>query len=369
MRRLSYRGVLTREFDWVLFWITVFICLLGFAFLYSASPEKSISLQNVFYRQLVWLGIAFLAFWVALWLDYKFFLNWAYFLYGINLVLLILVLVSGRATKLGAQRWLGVGPFAIQPSEFAKITFILALSRFLHGRDLSSNLLRTLLGGFLLFALPGLLILREPNLGTTLMLFLILVVLLYAAGLRRDLFVFLSIFLCLLAPLGWLRLKPYQRERVLVFVNPDMDPLGSGYTVIQSRISIGSGGLWGKGWLQGTQSQLNFLPERHTDFIFSVIAEEGGFAASVIIVLLFWLIVQKGFLICAQTPDRFGGQIACGVTTMIGLQAFINLGMTMGLLPVVGMPLPLVSYGGTSVVITMLSIGLLLNIKVHRPLF
>ena len=368
MRGLSYRGVLTRDFDWILFWITILICLLGFAFLYSASPEKSVSLQNAFYRQLVWLGIAFLAFWVALWLDYKFFLNWAYFLYGINLILLILVLVSGRATKLGAQRWLGVGPFAIQPSEFAKITFILALSRFLQGRDLSLNLLRTLFGVLLLFALPGFLILKEPHLGTTLMLFLIFVVLLYAAGLRRDLFVFLSIFLCLLAPIGWFCLKPYQRERVSVFVNPDMDPLGSGYTVIQSRISIGSGGLWGKGWLHGTQSQLNFLPERHTDFIFSVIAEEGGFVASVVLIGLFFLFLNRGFLIAKESRSDQARLTAIGLTSMIALHALVNVAMAMGLLPVVGLPLPFVSYGGSWLTSCWIAAGLLLSISNERDL-
>ena len=152
-------------------------------------------------------------------------------------------------------------------------------------------------------------------------------------------------------------------------MNPNLDPLGAGYTIIQSKISIGSGGLWGQGFMEGTQNQLKFLPERHTDFIFGVIGEEGGFAASILVIILFWLIVRRGYQICGQTPDRFGSQLACGITTMLGLQAIINLGMTMGLLPVVGVPLPLVSYGGTSVVLTMLAIGLLINIKIHRSLF
>ena len=368
MKRSSYRGVLTPDFDWVLFWMTVLICLFGFAFLYSASPEKSLSLQNVFYRQLVWLGIAFLAFWVTLWLDYKFFLNWAYFLYGLNLLLLTLVLISGRATQLGAQRWLGVGPFALQPSEFSKITFVLVLSRFLQGKDLSSNFFRTLLGAFILFALPGFLILKEPHLGTTLMLFLILLILLYVSGIRRNLFVALLVCLSLLAPLGWLCLKPYQRERVLVFVNPDMDPLGSGYTVIQSRISIGSGGLLGKGWLQGTQSQLNFLPERHTDFIFSVIAEEGGFAASTLLIVLFFLFLNRGFRVAKESRSDQARLTAIGLVSLITLHAVVNVAMAIGFLPVVGLPLPFVSYGGSWLTSCWIAAGLLLSISNERDL-
>jgi rod shape determining protein RodA len=173
----------------------------------------------------------------------------------------------------------------------------------------------------------------------------------------------------LLSPVLFMFLKEYQRSRLMVFVNPNLDPLGAGYTIIQSKIAIGSGGLLGKGFMGGTQNQLKFLPERHTDFIFGVIGEEGGFIASLLVVVLFWLIVRRGFQICAQTPDRFGSQLACGISAMLGLQAVINLGMTMGLLPVVGVPLPLISYGGTSVVLTMLAIGLLINIKIHRSLF
>ena len=362
------RGILTRDFDWILFGITGLICLLGFAFLYSASPEKSMSPQNAFYRQLVWLAVAFLAFWMTLWLDYKFFLNWAYLLYGINLVLLVLVLVLGRATQLGAQRWLGVGPFAIQPSEFAKITFILAVSRFLQGRDLSFGLLRTLLVTFGLFALPAMLILKEPHLGTTFLLFLILLILLYASGLRRDLFLSLLVFLCVLAPLGWFFLKPYQRERLLVFVNPDMDPLGSGYTVIQSRISIGSGGLFGKGWLQGTQSQLNFLPERHTDFIFSVVAEEGGFVVGGLLLVLFFLFLNRGFLIAREARSDQARLTAIGLTGLLALHVLVNVAMAMGFLPVVGLPLPFVSYGGSWLTSCWIATALLLSISNERDL-
>jgi rod shape determining protein RodA len=174
---------------------------------------------------------------------------------------------------------------------------------------------------------------------------------------------------CVVLPFVIGLLKEYQRSRLLVFLNPNLDPLGSGYTITQSKISIGSGGLWGKGFMAGTQNYLKFLPERHTDFIFGVIAEEGGFIICFLLIGLFWLIIARGYRIAGQTSDRFGAQLACGITTMIAVQVFINLGMTMGILPVVGVPLPLVSYGGTSVAITLASIGILLSIKNHRSLF
>ena len=368
MRREALRGVLTREFDWMLFAITVAITGIGLLFLYSATPEKSLSLQNVFYRQLVWLAVAFLAFWVTLWFDYKSFLNWAYLLYGINLLLLVLVLLLGKATRLGAERWLGVGPFAIQPSEFSKITLVLTLSRFLHGRDLNSNLLKNLFVTFFLGSLPALLILKEPHLGTAVLLFFILAILLYVSGLRHALFIGSLSALALLSPVGWFFLKPYQRERLLVFVNPNMDPLGSGYTIIQSRISIGSGGLFGKGWLQGTQSQLNFLPERHTDFIFSVVAEEGGFVMAALLVLLFFLFVNRGFSIAKRARSDQARVTAIGLTSLVALHVFVNLAMTMGFLPVVGLPLPFVSYGGSWLTSCWIATALLLSISNERDL-
>lgn len=366
MRERALRGVLTEDFDWPLFGITVLISCLGLFFLYSATPDRSLSLHNVFYRQLIWFFIAFLVFWVTLWLDYKSFLNWAYLLYGINLLLLVLVLLLGRATRLGAQRWLGVGPFAIQPSEFAKITLVLVLSRFLQGRDLNSNLLRTLglILGFCAF--PAFLILKEPHLGTALLLFFVLLILLYVAGLRLSLLIGFLTTVALLSPLGWFFLKPYQRERLLVFVNPNVDPLGSGYTIIQSRISIGSGGLFGKGWLQGTQSQLNFLPERHTDFIFSVVAEEGGFLLAGLLIFLFFLFVNRGCRIAKEAHSDQARLTAIGLTSVVALHVFVNLAMTMGFLPVVGLPLPFVSYGGSWLTSCWIAAALLLSISNER---
>ena len=368
MTRRVFRGVLTQEFDWVLFWAAAAISFVGLFYLYSATPEKSLSPQNVFYRQLVWLCIAFLVFWVTLWLDYKFFLHWAYLFYGLNVCLLALVLLTGRATQLGAQRWLGVGSFAIQPSEFVKITLILTLARFLQGRDLSAGLLRILFAVGCLYALPGILILKQPHLGTTLVLFFMVVLLLYVSGLSPRLLLTSLGLLIVSSPLGWLLLKSYQRERLLVFIRPGMDPLGSGYTIIQSRISIGSGALFGKGWLQGTQSQLNFLPERHTDFIFSVIAEEGGFLVAAALILLFLLFLDRGFRIARRAKSSQAHLTAIGLTSLIAIHALVNVAMTMGFLPVVGLPLPFISYGGSWLTSCWLATALLLSISNERDL-
>ncbi|PIU40282.1 MAG: rod shape-determining protein RodA [Candidatus Omnitrophica bacterium CG07_land_8_20_14_0_80_50_8] len=271
--------------------------------------------------------------------------------------------------RLGAHRWIPLGGFNFQPSELAKFSIILALSQFFsdHRPALMPKTKWAVL--FSMVAVPFLLILKEPDLGTALILVPVFFAMLYLWGFRLKYIVIFILAACLASPVLFHFLKDYQKDRLMVFINPNADPLGAGYTIIQSKIAIGSGGLFGKGFMGGTQNQLKFIPERHTDFIFAVIAEEGGLAASVVILTLFWVIVKKGFRICSQTPDRFGSQLACGISTMLGLQAIINLGMTMGLLPVVGVPLPLVSYGGSSVVITMLSIGLLLNLKMHRPLF
>ena len=207
---------------------------------------------------------------------------------------------------------------------------------------------------------------KEPDLGTALMLVPILLVLIYTWGapLKYLLFmIFSGLFLC---PLGWFFLKDYQKERLMVFIDPGLDPLGAGYTIIQSKIAIGSGGFFGKGWLSGTQNQLNFLAERHTDFIFSVVGEEWGFFGSMVLVGLYFLLIQRGFFIAEKAKDPCGRLLAVGLTTMIAIQVIVNLCMTMGFMPVVGLPLPLVSYGGSSFLVTMMALGLLESIAVHR---
>ena len=356
------------RFDKLLFFTPILIFVLGILSIYSASFKAHQALDNTpAMRQMMWMGVGILTVFLIVRWDYFKLADLAWPLYFFSLFLLVLVLFM--PPRLGARRWVEMGGFNFQPSEIAKLGVIFVLARFFSSNRpeyLSKN---KMFLPFLIVGLPFLLILKEPDLGTGLILVPVFFAMLYLWGLRTRSLLFLMGICLILSPAFFMLLKDYQRSRLLVFINPNLDPLGAGYTIIQSKIAIGSGGLWGKGFMGGTQNQLKFLPERHTDFIFAVIGEEGGFVVCLLIVVLFWTIVRRGFQICGQTPDKFGSQLACGISTMLGLQAAINLGMTMGLLPVVGVPLPLVSYGGTSVVLTMLAIGLLINIKMHRTLF
>jgi rod shape determining protein RodA len=357
-----------RNFDKWLFVMPLVIFTIGILSIYSASFKSSQTFdQTLAMRQVLWMGIGVLLVFLVLRMDYFRWRDFVWPLYFLSLFFLVVVLFM--PPRLGAHRWIPLGGFNFQPSELAKLSVILALSHFFSNHRPQSIDKTRLWVPFAVVGAPFLLILKEPDLGTGLVLVPVLFAMLYLWGFRLK-YIFWMIFLAAAAsPFLFHFLKDYQKARLLVFINPNMDPLGAGYNIIQSKIAIGSGGLLGKGFMGGTQNQLNFIPERHTDFIFSVIAEEGGFVAGMVVFALFLLIVQKGYSIANQTPDRFGSQLACGISTLLGVQVLINLGMTMGLLPVVGMPLPLVSYGGTSVVVTMLSIAILLNIKMHRPLF
>ena len=357
-----------KHFDKLLFMTPIFIFLIGALSIYSASFKAHQSLDDTLaLRQFFWMGIGILL--IVLMSRWNYFkladLAWPIYIFS----LLLLVAVLFMPARLGARRWIDLGGFQFQPSEIAKLAMVLVLARFFSTHRVEAVSRNRMALPFLIVALPFLLILKEPDLGTGLILIPVFLAMLYLWGLRlRTLFLMMALGAAL-SPVFFMFLKEYQRSRLLVFMNPNLDPLGAGYTIIQSKISIGSGGLWGKGFMEGTQNQLKFLPERHTDFIFGVIGEEGGFVACFLVIFLFWLIVRRGYQICGQTPDRFGSQIACGISTLLALQTIMNLGMTMGLLPVVGVPLPLVSYGGTSVVLTLVSIGLLINIRMHRSLF
>jgi rod shape determining protein RodA len=356
------------RFDKLLFFTPIAIFAIGILSVYSASYKVHQSLNDqLVARQLLWMGMAILLVFLVVRFSYFRLVDLAWPLYFASLFFLVLVLFM--PARMGAHRWISLGGFNFQPSELAKISVILVLARYFSSNRIEFMSKSRLLEPFLIVGVPFLLILKEPDLGTGLILIPIFLAMLYVWGMRpRFLFGLLAAG-ALASPVLFHFLKEYQRNRLLVFMNPNLDPLGSGYTIIQSKIAIGSGGLFGKGFMGGTQNQLKFLPERHTDFIFGVIGEEGGFVAALLVMGLFWLIIRRGYQITAQTPDRFGSQIACGITTMLAFQVFVNLGMTMGVLPVVGVPLPLVSYGGTSVLMTMLAVGILLNIKVHRSLY
>jgi rod shape determining protein RodA len=351
------------------------IALIGLATVYSAT-YTSRGPSSLYYRQLVWLAIGVTVMLSAVVVDYHTVARYAYVLYAVSLVLLLLVMAFGK-TGMGAQRWLAIGPFAFQPSEFAKLSLTLALARyFAEDPKRGGYGLRDLAIPGVMVIIPLVLVLKQPDLGTALMLLLTSTLIVMIAGIRaRSVVVVLLIgaivasAVFLVPPVRhriWGKLKPYQQNRIRAFVDPGSDPLGSGYHANQSKIAVGSGQIFGKGFRQGTQSQMAFLPERHTDFIFAVISEEHGFVGASLLVILYLVLLLTGVDTAKNAKDRLGVLMAGGIVSMISLYVFINVGMAVGIVPVVGVPLPLVSYGGTSIITTFLALGLLLNIQIRR---
>lgn len=358
-----------RGLDRPLLWATVLLLLIGLVALYSASYQRALATgTNFLGKQLVWLGLGLVVAVGLMAVDYHRWLEGAYLLYGLNLVLLGLVLVVGE-TRGGAQRWLAAGPITFQPSELAKLSTILVLARYLGGHREAFHRWRSLIPPGLIILFPMALILKEPNLGTALLFIPIALSMLFVWGIPVRMLWTLAGGIAAAIPLGWHVLHEYQRARLLVFVNPNLDPLGAGYTVLQSKIAVGSGLLWGRGWLAGTQNQLNFLPERHTDFIFSVIGEEWGFLGAGVVLLLYGWQLHRGIAIAAQSRDPFARLLVAGLTTMLGCHVVINVGMTLGLMPVVGLPLPFVSYGGSWLLTCLAAIGMILSVAMRRPGF
>lgn len=357
------------ELDKTLLVLVLIIFIIGLFCLYSASYSRSLQYgKNFILKQLGWMAVGLLILILILVIDYQKIIDLGYVFYGIGLFVLFLVLIFGH-TRLGAQRWFDIGGFSIQPSEFNKIIFIVMMASYLgHARAEILNI-KGLSIPLLLTAPPFILILLQPDLGTALILVPIFFAMLFIAGAKVRHLLGLGLCGLISSPIFWGFLKTYQKKRLLVFLNPDIDPLGAGYTIIQSKIAIGSGGLFGKGWFSGTQNQLNFLPERHTDFIFSVIGEEWGFLGAVILIGLYFLVLKRGLMIIERTTDIYGRLLGTGIITMLGVQIFVNISMTMGLMPVVGLPLPLISYGGSSLWTTLIAIGLLLNVGMRRTRF
>ena len=358
---------LVQYFDWGMLGLTILLGCFGIITLYSAVTADAPSPQKMLYiKQLMWYGIGFFLMIGTFLVDYKKLDQWAFAIYIGCILLLICVLLFGRYVG-GARRWLAFGPISIQPSELAKIALIVVLakyySKFANQRGLN---LRELVIPIMLTLVPFLLIVKQPDLGTALLLALIAgCITLFVKIERRSLFCMVGTGL-VTVPMVWFFLKGYQKQRILTFLNPDRDPLGAGYHIIQSKIAIGSGMITGKGFLKGTQNALSFLPEQHTDFIFSVLAEEWGFVGAVALVLVLLMFVVWGLNIAYSCRDPFGIVLAFGITTMIFWQAFINIGMVMGLMPVVGIPLPFISYGGSSIITVMIGVGILINVSMRR---
>jgi len=358
---------LIQNFDWGLLGITLFLGVVGSLTLFSAVTAETPEPQKyLFYKQLIWFSGALFAMIASFAFNYKILDRWAQPIYIAFILMLIAVLFFGRSAG-GSRRWLILGPVSIQPSELVKIGVIIILARY-DSKDAKTRgfTLRELFRPFLLVLIPFILIVKQPDLGTAMMIVLIACSVTVFVKIERRSFIYLLSGCGVIVPMVWFFLKAYQKRRILVFLDPDRDPLGAGYHIIQSKIAIGSGMISGKGFLKGTQNALSFLPEEHTDFIFSVLAEEWGFIGSIIVVLLFLLLIFWGLNIAQGCREPFGTILSVGVTSMIFWQVFINIGMTMGLMPVVGVPLPFVSYGGSSVLTIAIGIGLLMNVSMRR---
>lgn len=357
---------LLRNFDFGLVLLTVAITLYGLAAVYSASRGGPTG-AGLVHRQLMWAIAGMVGFALAASVDHKSYPRISGWTYAVNLILLASVLVIGRESK-GAQRWLGFGGLSIQPSEFAKIAIIVTLAVFLvrHQERLWEP--KTFALSFVHVAVPMLLVFKQPDLGTALVLTAIWFGMSFVAGARPKHLAAFVVVITILGVIGWHTgvLKDYQKARLASFVNPSIDPAGSGYHVLQSRIAIGSGQATGKGWLHGTQGQLGFIPERHTDFIFTVVAEEFGFAGAGLLLLMYFLLLWKGLIIMSETEDAVGRLAAAGVVCMFLFHIVVNIGMTLGVMPVTGVPLPLFSYGGSSLLANMMAIGLLVGIGMRR---
>jgi len=359
---------LIQNFDWVLLGLVVIICATGIVNLYSAGYNRGEG-TPLYIKQLYWLAVGLGVMFVTLTYDYRYLEKLSYPVYLLSIVLLVAVMFGGKMVS-GSRRWLPLGPFAFQPAELAKIGIILALSAYFNRRTQTEAMgLKELIVPGLLVLIPVGLIIKQPDLGSGILVALVAGSIILFVGVKWRTLMGCGLTLVLLSPVLWHFLKDYQRQRVLTFLDPGRDPLGAGYHILQSMIAVGSGQFWGKGFLQGTQSQLYFLPEQHTDFVFSVFAEEWGFVGSAVLLLLFTALALWGLSVARDCKERFGHLLAVGVSALIFWQIFINLCMVTGFLPVVGIPLPLFSYGGSSLITTLLGVGFLLNIRMRRYLF
>jgi rod shape determining protein RodA len=341
---------------------------MGLVNLYSAGYNRGEG-TPLYIKQLYWLAVGLALMLLTLFYDYRHLEKLGYPLYLLSILLLVGVMVAGKMVS-GSRRWLPLGSFAFQPAELTKIAIILVLATYFNRRPrLEKMRLKDLLLPGVLVLVPVGLIVKQPDLGSGILLTLVAASMILFVGVHWRTLAALVLTLVVSSPMIWGFLKDYQKQRVLTFLNPGQDPLGAGYHIIQSMIAVGSGQFWGKGFLQGTQSQLYFLPEQHTDFVFSVFAEEWGFVGSVVLLLLFTGVALWGLQVARDCKERYGQLLALGVTALIFWQIFINLCMVTGFLPVVGIPLPLFSYGGSSLITTLLGVGFLLNIRMRRYLF
>ena len=362
--KLSFRQKI-RRVNWGLILVLTATATIGVAMLYSAG-EGSWTPWAVQQAIRYAVGICILLT-IAL-IDIRFWWRNSYLIYGLFLCLLISVEVVG-SISMGAQRWINLGLIRLQPSELMKVALILALARYFHGISIEdSGRLRFIGIPLFLIAAPAVFVLKQPDLGTAVFLIVTGVAVLFVAGLRLWKFGLVFGIAAAAIPIVWGTLHRYQQKRILTFLDPESDPLGAGYHIMQSKIALGSGGLTGKGFMQGSQSHLNFLPEKQTDFIFTMVAEEFGLVGGLILLGLYLAMMIYGVFISLNSRSHFGRLLAMGVTSMLFLYVFINIAMVMGIVPVVGVPLPLISYGGNAMLSLLIGVGFLINVYIHRDI-
>ena len=353
------------QVNWGLILLIALLAAIGCVMLYSAADGSMTPWAKR--HALRFAGGLVLLLVVAM-IDVRFWFRWSYPIYLVGLLLLVAVEVMGTI-GMGAQRWIQIGPLTLQPSEVMKVAIVMALARYFHGMSEEEIVRPTkLIGPLVLVALPTVLVLKQPDLGTAMILIMVSGGLFFAAGVRLWKFGVVAALGAAAVPVAWQFLRDYQKQRVFTFLNPESDPLGAGYHILQSKIALGAGGMFGKGLLEGSQSHLNFLPEKQTDFIFTMLAEEFGLLGGVALLVLYALVILYGFAIALRARNQYGRLLTIGLTANLFLYVFINIAMVMGLIPVVGVPLPLVSYGGTAMLAIMISFGLMISVYVHRDI-
>ena len=361
------RRVLT-NFDWLLMAVLIALGLAGVLNLYSAAGDAG-GESAVYLRQLTWLGLGLGVMIVVALIGYHRLVAMAWPMYLLLLASLVAVLLWGKVVG-GSQRWLSVGPVAVQPSEVARLVVILVLAHYFSRREQSEAFtIRQLIPAMIMSALPAVLIIQQPDLGTSILLVVVAGSVILVNGIKLTSLALLTATLLPAMLAGWSFLKDYQKRRIFSFLDPESDPLGAAYHIIQSKIAVGSGQLTGKGFMAGTQTQLHFLPEQHTDFAFSVLAEEWGFMGAAVVLTLLLVIIYRGLYNAWKAKDRMGMLVVVGATACIFWPTVINVGMVLGLFPVVGIPLPFISYGGSSTLTTMAAMGLIQGVSIHRFIF
>lgn len=353
-----------RQFDLVLFFCMLGLTGLGILMIYSATFQTPSA--NLYHKQLQWFLIALVLFIILLNIDYHLLVDMSLPFYLFAILLLIAVLFFGKRLN-GAKSWFSLGYFNFEPAEIAKLASIILLSRYLSEESKTHLVFKDFLMAGLIMGLPMLLIIVQPDLGTTLTFIPPLILLMFIAGMRYKLIILAIISGTVSLPVFWLFLKPYQKARILTFIDPTVDPLGSGYQIIQSKIAVGSGKIFGKGlFSKATQAYLNYIPEKHTDFIFSVLAEDFGLIGVISVFTLYFVLMMRLLNTAKQARDRVGTFIVMGISAIFFFHFVVNVGMIVGLMPITGLPLPLMSYGGSSLLSTIVSLGIVMNIRMRR---